>query len=191
MRKFFFYISALLLAAPNLSSCGDDDDKDEDNSRTTWDKYAEYREGNITWVNQEEARTNPDGTPYFQRLTAPWNINSYILIHWFNDRSETAENLVPLYTSTVATRYVGRNFAYQVFDADSTSTNGTTLAVNGVIEGWQLALQNMHVMDTVEIVIPYQLAYGSSTASSLIPPYSALRFNMRLLDIPSYEIQPE
>ena len=65
MRKFFFYISALLLAAPILSSCGDDDDKDEDNSRTTWDKYAEYREGNITWVNQEEARTNPDGTPYF------------------------------------------------------------------------------------------------------------------------------
>ena len=47
----------------------------------------------------------------------------------------------------------------------------------------------MHVGDTVQIIIPYDLAYGQSGSGS-IPPYSALRFNMRLMDVPGYEARP-
>ena len=180
-------MAATLGALASLSACGNDD---EDDTATTWDKYTEYRETNISWVAQQEARLNPDGTKYFQRLQPVWNENSYILIHWFNDRAETAGNLRPLLTSTVSCRYIGRNYLGQVFDADSTSENGTSFSVNQLVQGWQTALQNMHVGDTVEIVLPYNQGYGSSAPNSYILPYSALRFNLRLCDIPTLEVKP-
>lgn len=179
----------LLLLLPALAGCSKKDD-DADKQATTWDKYTDYREANLTWLAQEELRTNPDGTPFYERLSPAWNPNAYILIHWFNDRRATAGNLQPMLTSTANVWYVGRNYKYQVFDADSTSVNGRTFAVNGVIDGWQIALQYMHVEDTVQIVCPYQQAYGSSTPSALILPYSALQFNIRLRDLPTYEVKP-
>lgn len=187
MRKLLFYIFGAFVTTCALSSCGDDDD---DNSSNVWEKYAENREANINWLNSEEARTNADGTPYFERIIPAWNKGSYILMHRFTDPAETAGNLVPLYTSSVSVRYIGRNYQGVVFDADSLSANGTTFTLSGLVSGWQVALQNMHVGDSVEIVLPYQMAYGSSSPSSAILPYSALRFNLRLLDIPAYEIRP-
>jgi len=97
---------------------------------------------------------------------------------------------VPLLTSSVRARYIGRNYLGQVFDADSTSENGTYFLVSQVVPGWQLALQNMHVGDSVEIVLPYNQAYGSSNPNTLIPPYSTLQFTMRLHDIPTLEVRP-
>jgi FKBP-type peptidyl-prolyl cis-trans isomerase FklB len=47
----------------------------------------------------------------------------------------------------------------------------------------------MHVGDSVEVVIPYQLGYGTTITGS-IPPYSMLKFNMRLVDIPYYQARP-
>lgn len=188
MKRFLTYLAGTMLLLPMASSCNSDDD--ENDTGTLWDKYAEYRETNQSWVAEQENRLNPDGTKYYERLQAGWNANSYILIHWFNDRSETAGNLTPLLTSSVRARYIGRNYLGQVFDADSTSENGTYFLVNQVVDGWQLALQNMHVGDSVEIVLPYNQAYGSSTPNDLIPPYSALRFTMRLHDIPTLVVRP-
>ena len=48
----------------------------------------------------------------------------------------------------------------------------------------------MHVGDSVEIILPYNQAYGSSTPNDLIPPYSTLQFTMRLHDIPTLEVRP-
>lgn len=188
MKKFLKYIAGAILIFPIVSSCSDDNE--EDDAGTTWDKYAEYREANLTWIAQQEGKLNEDGSKYYQRLQAPWNPNSYILIHWFNDRAETAGNLRPLLTSSVRARYIGRNYLGQVFDADSTSDDGTFFMVNQVVQGWQLALQNMNVGDTVEIVLPYNQAYGSSTPNTLIPPYSTLNFTMRLHDVPTLEVRP-
>lgn len=188
MKKFLKYIACAILIFPIVSSCSDDNE--EDDAGTTWDKYAEYREANLTWIAQQEGKLNEDGSKYYQRLQAPWNPNSYILIHWFNDRAETAGNLRPLLTSSVRARYIGRNYLGQVFDADSTSDDGTFFMVNQVVQGWQLALQNMNVGDTVEIVLPYNQAYGSSTPNTLIPPYSTLNFTMRLHDVPTLEVRP-
>lgn len=188
MKKFLKYIAGAILIFPIVSSCSDDNE--EDDAGTTWDKYAEYREANLTWIAQQEGKLNEDGSKYYQRLQAPWNPNSYILIHWFNDRAETAGNLRPLLTSSVRARYIGRNYLGQVFDADSTSDGGTFFMVNQVVQGWQLALQNMNVGDTVEIVLPYNQAYGSSTPNTLIPPYSTLNFTMRLHDVPTLEVRP-
>ncbi len=189
MKKILTYIAGAMLLVPVVSSCSDSDENDND-AGTLWDRYEEYRETNISWVAQQEAKLNPDGSKYYERLQPAWNANSYILIHWFNDRSETAGNLRPLLTSSVRTRYVGRNYLGQVFDADSTSENGTFFLVKNVVSGWQVALQNMHVGDSVQIILPYNQAYGSSNPSELIPPYSALQFNIRLHDIPTLEVRP-
>ncbi|MDE7125880.1 MAG: FKBP-type peptidyl-prolyl cis-trans isomerase [Muribaculaceae bacterium] len=47
----------------------------------------------------------------------------------------------------------------------------------------------MRVGDTAEVLIPYSMAYGMSGSGS-IPPYSNLRFNVRLVDIVNYETRP-
>lgn len=191
MKKFpilLLFVAIALTATISLASCnsgGDDED-----SQTTWDKYEDFRNTNLNWLAQEELRKNPDGSAFYERLTAPWNSNSYVLIHWFNDRSETAGNLCPMLTSTVRAHYVCRNYLYKVVDADSTSVDGTYFAVNGVVDGWQLALQNMHVGDSVQLILPYQMGYGNSTSMTNIPPYSALQFNMGLLDCVTYEVRP-
>ena len=44
----------------------------------------------------------------------------------------------------------------------------------------------MHVGDTAEIIVPYNVAYGVSYTGTILP-YSSLRFNLRLDDIYKYE----
>ncbi len=188
MKKILTYIAGVMLLMPVVSACSDDDDNNS--SASTWDRYEEYREANISWVAQQETKLNDDGSKYYERLQPDWNANSYILIHWFNDRAETAQNLLPLLTSSVRARYIGRNYLGQIFDADSTSENGTYFLVNGVVSGWQVALQNMHVGDSVEIILPYNQGYGETSAGELILPYSALQFNMRLTDVVTLEVRP-
>ena len=51
-----------------------------------------------------------------------------------------------------------------------------------VIDGWQLALQQMHTGDKWIIYIPYHLGYGSRT-SGPIPAFSTLIFEVELLGI--------
>ena len=55
-----------------------------------------------------------------------------------------------------------------------------------LVVGVQIALQNMEVGDTWEIIIPWQLGYGASSAGNgLIPPYSPLKFEITLEKIVS------
>lgn len=183
MKKLFFMAAAA--AALALGSCNDPE------QTTIWTKYAEWREINNTFIVEQEARLDENGDPFYTRVYAPWTPNEYILMHWFNDRSETAGNLQPLFTSVVTASYNGRLYNDVMFDSSYTATDGqANFAVNSVIGGWQIALTSMHVGDTVQIVVPYQSAYGSSTTNASIPPYSTLQFNLKLRDIPCYEIKP-
>jgi peptidylprolyl isomerase len=54
--------------------------------------------------------------------------------------------------------------------------------LNQVIEGWQLALQEMRVGDRWIIYIPYNFGYGNR-ASGPIPAFSTLIFEVELLGI--------
>ncbi len=182
--KKLIYIIGLLLGGGMLWGCNPDND-----SKTTWERYTEWREENQKWFAQQEKLTDKDGSPYYTRVTPPWNPGAVVLVHWFNDREETRENLVPRFTSTVDTRYIGRLYNDEPFDSTEIDAVFTT-QVSGVVEGWQIALMNMHVGDTVQVVFPYQQGYGAMN-NGTIPPYSALKFNMRLVDIPAYEIPAE
>ena len=52
-----------------------------------------------------------------------------------------------------------------------------------VIKGWTEGLQLMAEGAKYELYLPYQLAYGEHGAGSAIPPYSALKFVVELLEV--------
>lgn len=184
MKKLFHLLGVASLAL--LSACGGDDDNE-----VNLEQYNAWHDENIAWLNKETSKADPDGAGLFYEEIVPvWAQGQTIYMHWFNDRNETAMNLVPDLTSTIQAYYEGRLYDGTVFDkSENLSAKILTAKVSGLIQGWQIALQQMHVGDTVQVVIPYQLVYGVSGSGS-IPPYSALKFNMRLVDIPYYEVKP-
>lgn len=184
MKKLTF--AALFVAIVSIVGCNSDDD--------TWETYLDWYDANQAWLTEQRLRTNPDGTPYYTVLTPQWNTGVYVLIHYFNDRAETEGNLSPLYTSTIDTRYFLHLYDGTPIDSSVNSTSPAPgvfrTQLNATIQGWAVALSNMRCGDTAEVIVPYQIGYGTD-ASSVIPPYSALRFNIRLVDIPNYETRPE
>lgn len=157
-----------------------------------WDEYEAWRKNNNAWYKEQMNKTNPDGSPYYTILNPDWYPSSGVLIHYFNDRSATAANLSPLMTSTCDVIYCGRYYNDTIFDSsyNLTASYGDSIfrcKPSETIDGWQIALNDMHIGDSCEIVVPYTQAYGTYGNGS-IPPYSALKFNMKLAGIPAYEI---
>lgn len=180
------YLLYLLLLALGLgaAACSDDDNKD------TWKKYEQWRQDNATWLAEQAVRTNPDGTPYFQRVVPQWQTGAYVLMHWYGDPMAFAHNLVPDLTSTVSTKYIGRLYNDEPFDSSYAQVDSIyTTQLSNLISGWKIALMNMHVGDSCLVVIPQEQGYAASS-SGKIPPYSALQFNLKLVDIPYYQIKP-
>ena len=161
-----------------------------DPEEDAWEYYEEWRDENTTWLAQQAARTNDDGSLYYRTITPEWDASAYVLIHYFNDREATSGNLSPLYTSTVDIKYKGQLYNDVAFDSSYTQTAyGDSIyrsKVGNFVSGFSMALMDMHVGDSCEVVIPYQQGYGA-TGYGTILPYSALKFNIKLVDIPGYE----
>ncbi|MCM1020649.1 MAG: FKBP-type peptidyl-prolyl cis-trans isomerase [Muribaculaceae bacterium] len=171
--------------AGTISSCGDDEDN--------WDQYKQWITENNSWLEEKANEVDPTtGQKVYTRVIPSYNVGSYVLMRWFNDQSKTSMNLKPMFTSTVDVKYIGHLYDNTPFDSSYLLTSdGDSIFrtdLSSVIQGWQIALQNMHVGDSCEVIIPFASAYGSST-SGIIPPYSNLRFNMALKDIYTYEIR--
>ncbi|MDE6286355.1 MAG: FKBP-type peptidyl-prolyl cis-trans isomerase [Muribaculaceae bacterium] len=184
MKKLLF-IAIAVVAVVGLAACHEDDDKYASN----WEKFAEWRATNTAWVASQQTRTNADGTPFYQVVTPSWYNGAFVLVHVFGEPH--TENLRPLSTSTVDVIYQGFNCEGERFDSSLTQTaygpGVARFALNEVIDGWTAAFEALHVGDSAEIVCPYNMAYGEMYMSELIKPYSALRFNVRLVDIYGYE----
>ncbi len=179
MKKILliFPLLALVFAACN-------DDENDPN------KYLDWMEANNTWLEEQATLLNPDRTPYYTKLTPDWNSNAYVLIHYFNDRRQTEGNLSPLYTSTVAVKYAGRLYDDTPFDSSYRMTDSLYVSqLSSNIHGWWIAVSDMRVGDSARVVIPAAQAYGSSS-SGIIPPFSALQFDIKLVDIPYYQEKP-
>ena len=89
----------------------------------------------------------------------------------------------PAITDRVKVHYHGTTIDGKVFDSSIERGQPIELAVNGVIPGWTEALQLMPVGSKWKLFIPSDLAYGDQQAGPLIPPGSALVFDVELLDI--------
>lgn len=90
---------------------------------------------------------------------------------------------IPSATDRVRVHYTGRLVDGTVFDSSEERGEPAEFPVNGVIKGWVEALQLMPVGSKWQLYIPQDLAYGSQGAGAVIPPYSALIFDVELLDI--------
>ncbi|BFM10412.1 FKBP-type peptidyl-prolyl cis-trans isomerase [Simiduia litorea] len=89
----------------------------------------------------------------------------------------------PSASATVRTHYHGTLIDGTVFDSSYERGQPAEFPVNGVIAGWTEALQLMPVGSKWKLHIPYQLAYGERGAGGAIAPFSALVFDVELIDI--------
>lgn len=89
---------------------------------------------------------------------------------------------VPKAGQSVRVHYHGTFTHGGVFDSSVSRGEPAEFPVTGVIRGWVEALQLMPVGSKWKLYIPHDLAYGENGAGS-IPPFSALVFEVELLDI--------
>lgn len=152
MRKLLFILTLAVTTIIGFNSCDSND---------TWSEYEEWRNANQEWYDAQKVRLNPDGTPYYTLVQPAWYPQSGVLIHYFNDRELTKHNLQPLITSHVTVKYHGRLYNNACFDSTSVGADSVrTFELGGTIDGWQIALTQMHVGDSCEIIIPYTQGYG-------------------------------
>ena len=89
----------------------------------------------------------------------------------------------PTETDVVKVHYKGTLIDGTVFDSSYDRGEPAEFPLNGVIKGWTEGLQLMSVGSKYKLYIPYQLGYGERGAGGTIQPYSALIFDVELLEI--------
>ncbi len=82
----------------------------------------------------------------------------------------------------VTVHYTGTLITGQKFDSSHDRGQPAEFPVNGIIKGWQEALQLMPEGSVYKLVIPPELGYGAQTQPG-IPPYSALVFDVELIKV--------
>lgn len=179
MKKLLTIAAITLLLIPTLVSCF------EDNSHL-WGQYEELYLNNYNWLNEQIAKKDTNGEPYYTKIVADWDTAAKVYMHYFNDTTLNRDKNRPYYTSTVEVKYRGELYNGTVFDSTAVDSTYTT-KLSSVITGWNVALSQMREGDSVQVIIPYSSAYGESGSSS-IPPYSNLLFNIKLVSIPALVI---
>lgn len=88
----------------------------------------------------------------------------------------------PKLTDTVRVHYTGKLIDGTKFDS-SVGGDPAEFPVNGVIQGWQIAIPQMKVGGKWMVYIPSDLAYGEQGSPGGIGPNEALVFEVELLGI--------
>ena len=127
----------------------------------------EYAEKNRVWLEekaQEPGVEALDGGVYYRVI-----------------KSGNSEGRTPDRNSVVTVHYIGKTINGKKFDS---SLGGVAPAfrLKDLIEGWIIALQQMHVGDKWEIYIPADKGYGKFSQPG-IPGGSTLIFEIELLGI--------
>jgi FKBP-type peptidyl-prolyl cis-trans isomerase FklB len=89
----------------------------------------------------------------------------------------------PAATDTVRVHYTGKLISGEVFDSSVQRGQPAEFPVNGVIQGWQLALQKMKVGSKWQLFIPPAMGYGERGSQPKIGPNEVLVFEVELLEI--------
>lgn len=93
-------------------------------------------------------------------------------------------------SDTVVVHYIGKLASGETFDNSYDRGDPLSLTMETVIEGWKIGIPLMELGSKYRFFIPYNLGYGTR-GSGPIPPYSALIFEVELLNIKKAENQSE
>lgn len=130
-------------------------------------KKEEYKKKNLQFLNelssQEDVFALPCGI-YYKVLESG------------------SGTICPNVRNIVSVHYKGSLIDGRIFDNSYERNCPEAFRLCDAIEGWQLALQQMHVGDKWVIYIPYSMGYGNRT-SGPIPAFSTLIFEVELLGI--------
>lgn len=164
------------------------------------DDYTEYE----NWANENIEYVDSIALDAsYIAVAADWDTTLIVYMKRYNTPDTSA--LRPIYTSTVDVMYEGSIIKeyydydyddddydypfdnYLVFDNSYSNTDSLyQTALTNVISGWQIALQYMYAGDSCTVVIPAELAYGTSatgTTACSIPYNSTLIFDMKLVNV--------
>ena len=181
MKRYHIFILLTALLVPCLNSCLGTDDSEQE----------AWIQKNIEYLDEAMNLTEENGEKTYEKIVPSWAPNTYVLVHWHNDRKLTENELVPLDNSTVYCKY-----ALELVDGTTVQTSySSTLYGDSIyatrpnqnIIGFWAALTNMHVGDSVTMVIPSTAAYGNAKQGS-VPAYSTLIYHVKLKSIPAYQI---
>lgn len=168
------YLKLALIAAflPLVAtSCLEDDTKD----------YSDWRHQNDNYIAELDKSV-------FEPITPDWAPQNTIYMKWENDRSLTANALKPMANSTVDCIYELSDINGTIYDRSYSYSNPDsifTCTPQSTVIGFEIALMNMHVGDSVSLVIPYVSGYGY-TGSGSIPPYTNLIYKLKLKAIKDF-----
>lgn len=96
---------------------------------------------------------------------------------------EEGDGPIPKATQKVEAHYEGRLLTGKVFDSSYKRGQPATFPVNGLIRGWQEALQIMPTGSKWRLFVPSNLGYGARGAGNDIPGNATLIFDLELLSI--------
>ena len=98
--------------------------------------------------------------------------------------TSSGSNIKPNPNSEVTVHYHATLIDGTVFDSSIERGEPTTFPINGIIAGWQEALQLMSVGDKWKLTIPGKIAYGQKGVPQVgIGPDATLIFEVELLSI--------
>lgn len=89
----------------------------------------------------------------------------------------------PKATDRVRCHYEGMLIDGTLFDSSIQRGEPAVFGLNQVIAGWTEGVQLMKEGAKYRFFIPYNLGYGERGADQQIPPYSALVFDVELIDV--------
>lgn len=89
----------------------------------------------------------------------------------------------PKATDKVRCHYEGMLIDGTLFDSSVQRGEPAVFGLNQVIAGWTEGVQLMQEGAKYRFFIPYQLGYGERGAGQSIPPFSALVFDVELIEV--------
>lgn len=89
----------------------------------------------------------------------------------------------PKATDRVRCHYEGMLIDGTIFDSSFKRNEPAVFGLNQVIKGWTEGVQLMSEGAKYRFFIPYELGYGERGAGRSIPPFSALIFDVELLEV--------
>ena len=130
-------------------------------------RKEEYKEKNLQFISE---------------LSRQEGICSLSCNIYYTILESSTANISPNVRNIVTVHYKGSLINGREFDNSYERGCPEAFRLSDVIEGWQLALQQMHIGDKWVIYIPYTMGYGARTLGP-IPAFSTLIFEVELLGI--------